>query len=313
MLKLLGRRVLISIPTLLIVSLFVFVLIDLTPGDPAFRLAGESPTPEQVEEVRKRLRLDDPLLVRYSRWLGNFMRGDMGESLVNSEPVADAMRRRVGITLSLAGVTLLLTIVAGTLFGVIAALRVNGPVDRIITTLSSLSIAMPSFWLAMLLVVAFAVHLPWFPAIGYVPLSHGVGPWLYHLVLPAVALASHPTPEMAMQVRGALLETLQRDFVLTAHAKGLPRHVVVLKHALKNAAVPVVTVLGYRAAQLLGGTVIIEVIFALEGVGALAVASATNGDVPMLLGVTMFSTLIVLAMNILVDASYGYFNPKVRT
>jgi peptide/nickel transport system permease protein len=311
-LRFLVKRVLIAVPTLLIVSLFVFTLIDLTPGDPAFRLAGENPSPEQVREVRERLHLDDPMLERYGRWLVRFARGDMGESLVNSEPVAGALGRRIGITTSLAGVTLAMAVVLGTLLGVIAAVGARRPVDRIITTLSSAAIAMPSFWLGMLLVVAFAVNQPWFPAIGYVPLSQGAGPWLDHLVLPAIALGAVPGAEMAMQVRGALLETLHRDFILTAHAKGLPPHSIVLKHALKNAAVPVVTVLGYRAAQLLGGTVIIESVFALDGVGALAVASATNGDVPMLLGITMFTTLSVLLVNTLVDASYAYFNPKVR-
>lgn len=312
MLQFAARRLLTAIPLLLIVSFLIFVLIDLTPGDPALTLAGENPTPAQVEQIREQLRLDDPLPQRYAAWLGDAVRGDLGESFVNRQSVAEIITDRLAVTLSLVGVAMAITLAVGPLAGMAAARRPGGIVDRVVTTVASAAIAVPPFWLGLILVVVFAVNLGWLPALGYEPLSEGFVPWLQHLILPAFALAMLPMAEVALQLKTALADVLRRDYILNAEAKGLSSRRVMFKHAAKNAAVPVVTVFGSRFAQVLGGTVAIETVFNLAGLGTLAVNSVLGRDIPVLLGLVVLTTGIVLVVNLLVDISYGYFNPKVR-
>ena len=309
---LLLRRLLGAVPLLLVVSFVVFLLVGLAPGDPAARIAGDNSTPERIEEIRRALNLNAPLLERYAYWLGDAARGDLGRSLATSEPVIDVMARRVPVTLSLTLVALAMSIVLGMLGGIAAAVWRNGPADRIVTVLASLGLALPSFWVALILVVPLAIDRNWFPALGYQPLSAGVWQWLRSLTLPAVTLALLPSAEMALQVRAALIETLEKDYIVAARARGLSAASITLKHALKNAAIPVVTVLGFRIAQLLGGSVIIESVFALNGLGTLAITAALASDMPVLLGLTMVTTLAVVLVNFLVDASYLYFNPRGR-
>jgi len=309
---LLLRRLLGAVPLLLVVSFVVFLLVSLAPGDPAARIAGENATPERIELIRKTLNLDAPLLERYAYWLIDVVRGDFGRSLATSEPVVELMSRRIPITFSLTAVALIVSIVLGMLGGIVAAVWRNRPADRIVTAFSSLGLALPSFWVALILVVPLAIERSWFPALGYVPLSDGVWPWLRSLTLPAVTLALLPSAEMALQVRAALIETLEKDYIVAARARGLSAMSITLKHALKNAAIPVVTVLGFRIAQLLGGSVIIESVFALNGLGTLAITAALASDMPVLLGLTMVTTLAVVLVNFLVDASYLYFNPRGR-
>ena len=309
---LLLRRLLSAVPLLFVVSFTVFLLVALAPGDPAARLAGENPTKERVEEVRRALNLDAPLIERYGRWLAAAASGDFGRSLATTEPVVELMSRRVPITFSLTALALVISIVLGLAGGIVAAVWRNGVADRIVTVLASLGLALPAFWVALILVVPLAIDRNWFPALGYVPLSSGVGEWLRSLTLPAVTLALLPSSEMALQVRAALIETLEKDYIVAARARGLSAASITLKHALKNAAIPVVTVLGFRIAQLLGGSVIIESVFALNGLGTLAITAALASDMPVLLGLTVVTTLTVIAVNFLVDASYLYFNPKGR-
>ena len=309
---LLLRRLLSAVPLLFVVSFTVFLLVALAPGDPAARLAGENPTKERVEEVRRALNLDAPLIERYGRWLMGAAKGDFGRSLATTESVVELMSRRVPITFSLTALALVISIVLGLAGGIVAAVWRNGVADRIVTVLASLGLALPAFWVALILVVPLAIDRNWFPALGYVPLSSGIGEWLRSLTLPAVTLALLPSSEMALQVRAALIETLEKDYIVAARARGLSTASITLKHALKNAAIPVVTVLGFRIAQLLGGSVIIESVFALNGLGTLAITAALASDMPVLLGLTMVTTLTVIAVNFLVDASYLYFNPKGR-
>lgn len=309
---LLLRRLLGAVPLLLVVSFAVFLLVGLAPGDPAARIAGENSTPERIEEIRKALNLDAPLLERYAYWVADAVRGDFGRSLATTEPVIDLMARRVPITLSLTALALVVSIVLGMIGGIAAAVWRDGIADRVITALASLGLALPSFWVALILVVPLAIEHNWFPALGYEALSDGFGPWLRSLTLPAITLALLPSAEMALQVRAALIETLEKDYIVAARARGLSAASITLKHALKNAAIPVVTVLGFRIAQLLGGSVIIESVFALNGLGTLAITAALASDMPVLLGLTMVTTLAVVVVNFLVDASYLYFNPRGR-
>ncbi|WP_107985237.1 ABC transporter permease [Rhodococcus sp. OK519] len=312
MLRFAARRLLMAIPLLLVVSFVVFVLIDLAPGDPAVTLAGENPTPAQVEQIREQLRLDDSLPERYASWLAHAVQGDLGQSFVNGQSVAEMVGDRLSVTMSLVLVAMILTLVIGPLAGLAAAARPGAWVDRVITALASAAIAVPPFWLGLILVVVLAVNLGWLPALGYEPLADGFGPWISHLILPAIALAMLPMAEVALQLKTSLADVLGRDYILNAEAKGLSVTQVRIKHAAKNAAVPVVTVLGSRFAQMIGGTVAIETVFGLAGLGTLAVNSVLGRDIPVLLGLVVLTTAIVLVVNLLVDISYGYFNPKVR-
>jgi peptide/nickel transport system permease protein len=307
------RRVAITVPMVLVVSFLVFLLIDFVPGDPALRLAGDNPDPALVEQIREQLHLSDPLITRYLDWLGNAVTGDFGRSFTTNQPVGPLLWDALRVTASLILVSVVLMVSLGLILGVLASIRPGGLLDRVVTGVCSVLVAVPSFWLALLLVVFFAVNNNIFPALGYVPITDGVDLWLDHLVLPAVALAATPAAELALQLRASLTDVLTRDYVLAADARGLTSAAVVGKHALKNAAIPAVTVLGFRLAEMIGGAVVIETVFTLPGLGPLTVDSALAGNVPVLLGVVVLSVLWVALFNLLTDLSYSYLNPKVRT
>ncbi len=313
MARIVARRLLLAIPTLLVVTFLVFVLVDLAPGDAAEFLAGDQPTAERITEIRKELRLNDPVLVRYVRWAGKAVQGDLGRSLFTDQKVGTMLKDRLSVTASLAGLAALFTIVVGTIGGILAALRPRSWLDRAITWFAAAATAAPPFWLGLVLVLFVSLKLGWLPAVQYVGLNDGLWEWLRHLILPAVALGTLPAAELTLQLKASLIEVLGGDYVLAARAKGMTTRNLIGKHAMKNAAIPVVTVLGQRIAQLLGGAVTIEFVFNLPGIGRLARDGAINRDIPTLLGVVVMTTLFVLAINVLVDISYGYFNPKVRT
>lgn len=312
MLGLLLRRLAFTIPMLVVVSFCVFSLIVLVPGDPAVALAGENPDPAQIQAVRERLGLDDPFLVQFWRWFTGLLHGDLGVSLFSSQSVTGAVFGRLPTTLSLAGLSLFVAAVSGVAVGVLAAMRPGTKLDRIATFTASLGIAVPYFWVGMILVLLFAINLTIFPAVGYTPLHENPVQWFLHLVLPATALGLAPAAVIARQTRAAMTGVLREDYVRTATAKGLPPLRVVGKHALKNAAIPVVTAFGLEASRLIGGTVVIEQLFALPGLGSLAYSSVFARDFPMVQGVLLVVAALVLLINLLVDVSYGYFNPRIR-
>lgn len=306
------RRLLLAIPMLLVISLLVFLFIDLAPGDAAVSLAGSDPTPERIAEIRERLDLDDPVLVRYWRWLGDAVTGDFGTSLRTSEPVLDTIRERAVVTGSLVLVAVVTMVVVATILGVIAAVRSGKLLDRLITALSAVAIAAPPFWIGMVLIMWFALDLDWLPPLGYRNFGDGVWPWLERLILPAAALATLPGAAMSMELKTTLTEELGRDHILSARARGIGNLAILFKHAMKNALIPVVTLFGYRLAQMFGGAVTIEALFDLDGIGELAIASTFAGDVPVLLGLVVMLTMLVILLNLIVDTSYGYFNPRSR-
>jgi peptide/nickel transport system permease protein len=311
-LKLVARPLLALIPTLLVVTFSVFLLVELAPGDAAHALAGENAPQEAVDAITRELHLDQPLLVRYGEWLWGAVRGDLGRSYLSNQPVAELLAQKLPVTVSLGVLSLVLAVVLGFVLGILAARRPGGLVDRTVTTVASVMLAVPSFWLALVLVLLFAVTRGLFPTIGYTPLAESPGDWLHHLTLPAVALAMNPAATIALQLRSAMIAEEGSDYLMAARAKGLTVPSLLFKHALKNAAVPVVAVLGFRIAALLGGTVIIETIFVLPGLGLLAQQTALNQDVPVILGIVTVTTLFVMIVNVLVDASYGLINPKLR-
>ncbi len=313
MLRYAGRRLLAAVPLLFVVPLLVFLLIDLAPGDQAVVLAGDEPTPERIAAIRTQLGLDHSVVERYLGWVAGAVRGDLGSSFMSEQSVSDLLLRRMSTTLSLVLVAMVMAVLIGVTLAVLSAMRPGGAMDRIVNWLASIAIAIPAFWFALVLASLFAVTYQLFPAFGYQPLSAGFGTWLSHLVLPGLALGLLPAAEVTLQLRSALGQVLKSDYILNAEAKGMSRGSVVLKHGLKNAAIPVVTVFGFRVSEVLAGTVTIELIFNMPGLGRLAVDSVQSRDIPVLLGFVLFSTVVVVLVNLLVDVSYGYFNPKVRS
>lgn len=301
-----------GIPLIIVVPLLIFLLVDMVPGDPAAILAGENATPERIEEVRVALGLDNPVFVRYFLWLKAALMGDLGVSSVASQSVAELIGRRIGTTVSLVAVTAVLAAVIGFSLAVIATLRRGGVVDRAINAATSIAIALPPFWVGLILVAVFAVQIPLLPTSGFVPFAEDPWQWIVHLTLPAIALSLLPAAEITLHLRSSLGQELSTDYVANARAKGLTEPKIVFKHALKNAAIPVVTVFGYRISEVLAGTVTIEIIYNMPGLGRLAVDSVQSRDVPVLLAFVLFSTAVVVVINLIVDLSYGYFNPKVR-
>jgi peptide/nickel transport system permease protein len=299
MLRLVARRLVAMIPLLLGVVLVTMLLLQLMPGDPAAILAGDNATPEAISQIRTDLHLDEPI------W-------DLGNSPVSGNSVRSRISVALPITLSLAGVALLFSVVVGVGFGTMAALNQGKRADRVVTAGSSVVQAVPPFVVGLILVIPFAVDRSWFPTSGYVKLGESPSDWFKHLFLPAVTLALGPAAELARQTRAALVDVLEQDFIRVTRAKGLPEHLVIGKHAAKNALTPVVTVFGLQVGRILGGAVVVETIFGLPGFAALALSAVSTRDVVLIQGVVLVSAVFMLVANLLVDVSYGYFNPKVR-
>ena len=306
------RRVILLIPLLFIVSVVVFGLLLIVPGDPVSVILGDNATQEQIRDARENLGLDDPVHVRYGRWLGGVLQGDLGTSIFNSYSVRQAIVDRLPVTLSLVGTALLLAIVSGVPAGVIAGSRPGSLLDRSLTIGTSAGVAMPNFWLGLILILVFALKLEWFPATGYVGITTDFAGWLEHIILPAATLAASTSAELVRQTRTAVMEVLQQDYIRTARAKGLTEFRVVTGHAIKNAMVPVVTVAGLAVSRCFALSIIVEQIFGLQGVGSLAVRAVFDRDIPMIQGVVLTATVVVLVTNLLVDLSYTYLNPQTR-
>ena len=313
MLTFIARRLLALIPLMLIVSFLVFSLVVFLPGDPAVSIAGGTDaSPADIARVRDELGLDDPLLVQYGRWLGDAVRGDLGTSLYTKRPVSDEIKTRFPVTFSVAIGAIFISLTLGMSAGIIAALRQGHFTDRMVIFLTSLGLAIPSFWLALMLIIVFAVNLQWLDSIGYVNFTTDPYEWAMHLIMPWLALGIGAAASVARQVRGALVDTLDQDYVRTARSKGLPGHRVVGKHALKNAAMPAITVLGIQFAYLLGGTVIIETIFTIPGLGTYVVSAISGRDLPVIQGTVLMMAVIFVVINLAVDILYAVVNPKVR-
>ncbi len=308
------RRLLITIPLLLLISFAVFSLVLLLPGDPALTLAGGvHSNPAKVAEITRQLHLNEPFWRQYLRWLNGVIHGDLGSSLFNpGQSVAAGIRARFPVTLSLAIGGMLLAILIGVPAGIIAGVRNGSASDRLVTVGSSLGVAIPDFWLALLLVIVFAVDTHLLPALGYVQWSASPWGWFEHLILPWLALGLGGAATIARQVRGALIDTLDQDYMRTATAKGLSNRVVIGKHALKNALSPAVTVIGISFGYLLGGTLIIEQIFSLPGIGEYILSAISEKDLPVVQGVVLVTATAFVIINLIVDVIYGYLNPKVR-
>lgn len=312
MLRYIAGRLLAALPILVIVAVFIFSLVHLTSGDPAVLLAGDNARPEQVEKIRERLHLDEPLPVQFAIWAGNAMRLDFGDSIYSNQPVTRLIMQRLEPTFVLALTTLVLTLIIAIPLGVIAAWRANGIADRAIMAFAVVGFSVPVFVTGYLLIYAFAVRLKWFPVQGYQPLSDGVLGTLHSVALPSLALALVFAALIARVTRAAMLEVLSENYIRTARAKGLGIFRILIVHALKSAGVPVVTVVGIGFAALVGGMVVTESVFNIPGVGRLTVDAITRRDYPVVQGVILFFSVSLIAINLLVDLSYALFDPRVR-
>jgi peptide/nickel transport system permease protein len=308
------RRLLLVGPVLLGVSVVVFMVLHLSPGDPAEIMLGPQATMEDLERLRTELGLTEPLPVQYARWLGHVVQGDLGRSLWMKRPVLGEVLGRFQATLILTGTALLLSTVGGIALGVASATRPNSLLDRLSAVASLFGASMPVFWLGIVLMVIFALWLGWLPASGmYAPYGGGdLGDLLAHLALPAVTLAAASVTIVARLTRSTMLETLGQDYIRTARAKGMVERLVVLRHGLRNALIPIVTVVGVQAGYLLGGAVLTETVFAWPGVGTLMVQGILARDFPLVQGCVLVVALCFVLVNLAVDALYAWLDPRIR-
>jgi peptide/nickel transport system permease protein len=307
-----GRRILATIPVMGIVALFVFSLLYIAPGDPAAIIAGDQATPEDVDRIRASLGLDRPFLIRFGEWVWHVLHGDLGISIFTNLPVIRMIEQRVEPTVSLMVLTLILSIVAAVPMGVLAAWKQGTWIDRLVMLNAVAGFSVPVFVVGYIMAYIFALQLDWFPVQGYTPLSAGVGPWLSNLVLPSVTLAGAFIALIARVTRATMLEVLSQDYVRTAKAKGLAQRPILFVHALKNAAVPIVTVIGLGVAGLIGGAVVTESVFAIPGVGRLVVDAILRRDYPIIQGVVLIFSFIYVLVNLVVDLLYTVFDPRIR-
>jgi peptide/nickel transport system permease protein len=305
------RRLVATIPVLLVVTFVIFALLNLA-GDPTHLLAGDTASADQIAEIRHAYGLDRALPVRYAMWLSSVLHGDLGRSLLSRQPVDHLIAQRLEPTLSLAACTMLVTVAAALPLGIAAAWRRDGWVDRIVTVGAVASFAIPIFVLAYVGIYVFALTLRWLPVQGFVDVRSGLGPFLAHMILPCLALSFGFIGWIAKVTRDSVLDVLAQDFIRTAAAKGADAYRILIVHALKNAAAPIVTILGVAMALLIGGVVVTETVFAIPGLGRLTVDAIAARDYPVIQGVVLVSALVYILVNLLVDVSYGLFDPRVR-
>ena len=312
MLRLIARRLLKVVPLLLLVTLIAFGLLNLVPGDPAVQIAGEFATEEQVEAIRADLELDRPWLVRYGSWLGDAVRGDLGDSLFSGVSVRSQIWDRLPATVSLIGWALALSALIGIPAGTVAGWREGQAIDRFLTVGTTIGVAIPVFVSGLVLALVVGIKLGWLPATGYVAITESPWQWARGLLLPAIALALTGAAEIARQTRAGVIDVKKRDFVRVARANGLHTWQVLGRHTLKNAMIPVVTVVGLQIGRLFGLSVLVEQIFNIPGLGSRLITATFENDVPFIQGTVLMLGTVIVLVNAAIDISYGYFNPRIR-
>jgi peptide/nickel transport system permease protein len=306
-----GRRLAMGVVLVLVVTGLSFLLVSLIPGDPARAILGLQATPEQIGALRRELGLDLPLYERYWDWLRGALQGDFGHSITSSQAVTNILQPRIGVTLSLLFGTLMVSVVVGVALGVASAVR-GGALGRAVDVVSLVGFAIPSFWMGAMLASFFAVKLGWFPASGYVPITESAGGWLKSIALPVLTLSAGGVGFVSKQTRETMLEVLGSEYVRMARASGLSAPSIVLRHALKNASMRVLTVMGLVGVGVLGGTVVIETVFALPGLGGALVDATLRGDFPVVQAIVTYFAIMVVLINLIVDLAYVVVNPRVR-
>jgi peptide/nickel transport system permease protein len=313
LLRLVLVRFLALVPMLLALSVASFALVHVIPGDPALVMMGGEGTTQAVEELRRQLGLDRPLHVRYLEWLGRIVQGDLGQSLYNRTQVSEELLWRMPTTLSLVTLALVLALSIGIPAGLLSAAFRNSWIDHAARLLTLVSLSLPSFWLGLMLIILFSLWLGILPIVGYEPITQGgLRNALPYLILPSLALGTHLAALLTRLTRSSMLEVLSQDYVRTARAKGLGGRVVLMRHALRNALIPLVTVIGINMGILLGGTAVIETVFVLPGVGQLVVRSLYNRDLPVIQGLILYVAVVYVVINLVVDILYTYLDPRLR-
>ncbi len=306
------RRLLATIPVMGVVAIFVFSLLYITPGDPAAVIAGDIATAEDIARIHHQLGLDEPFLWRFGGWLWGVLRGDLGISIFTNLPVAQLIGQRLEPTLALTTTALVVTVIFAIPLGVIAAWKVGTWIDRGVMIFAVIGFSLPAFVLAYLLILAFSIELDWLPVQGYVSIREGFAPFIEHLILPSIALGLIYGALIARITRASMLEVLSQDYIRTAQAKGLANETVLVRHALKNAAVPIVTVIGIGIALLISGVIVTETVFAIPGIGRLTVDAILRRDYPIIQGVILLFSAAYVLVNLAVDISYTLLDPRVR-
>ncbi len=305
------RRLLLSVPLLFVVSILTFLMVAIVPGDPAVRILGAGHTAAEYQALDAKLGLTAPLLVQYWHWADGVLHGTLGTSLFTDQPVTGELAQRLPATVWLVIGATLVTVVAGVALGLASAVW-RGPLGRVVDAASWVAFAVPNFWLGLVLIEFVAVRAHLLPSSGFVPLGQDPGAWLRSLILPVLTLAAVGVTGIAKQTRDSMAEVLGREFMAALRMAGLSRRALLLRHALRNAAIPVVTAAGLFAIAMLGGTILVEQVFVLPGMGSLVVQAATDHDLPVIEGAVLYFTVIVIAVNLLIDLSYAWLNPKVR-
>ncbi len=306
------RRLGATLLVMAVVAFFVFSLLFLTPGDPAAVIAGDVATDQDIKNIRAKLGLDEPFLVQFGGWVWRLLHGDLGTSIFTNLPVTTLIGQRVQPTVSLTLCTLVVAVLIAVPLGVLAAARAGSWIDRLVMGFSVLGFSVPVFVLAYMLIIVFSVELEWLPVQGYRPLSEGLWPWLSHLILPSIALGTVYMALIARITRAAMLDVLSQDYIRTANAKGLAPRAVLTRHALKNAGVPIVTVIGLGVALLISGAIVTETVFAIPGIGRLTVDAILRRDYPIIQGVILIFSGVYVLVNLLVDMSYTLLDPRIR-
>jgi peptide/nickel transport system permease protein len=306
------RRLLATIPVMGVVAVIVFLLLHLAPGDPATLIAGDFATAEDIARIGKQLGLDRPLPVQFVGWVGQILQGELGTSIFSQLPVSRLIRQRLEPTLVLSVTTLVIAVILAVPVGVLAAWRARTWIDRVVMGLAVCGLSVPVFVLGYLLIYFFAIRLGWLPVQGYVSLAQGLGPCLRSIALPSLALGSIYMALIARITRASLLEVLQEDYVRTAHAKGLSTLTVVVTHALRNASIPIVTIIGVGLTLLIGGVVITESVFAIPGIGRLTVDAILRRDYPIIQAVILLSSGVYVLVNLVIDLVYTVLDPRIR-
>ncbi|MBI1294327.1 ABC transporter permease subunit [bacterium] len=307
------RRLVSLLPLVFLIALIAFTLVRLTPGDPAAVVAGPDATPEEVARIRASMGLDDPIPLQFLRWAGQvFLQGNLGNSIVQGQPVLEMILQRAQPTLLLAAVGGFLSILMGIPLGVIAAVKHNSWFDRTLMSLAIVGLSIPNFWLGVLLVMALSIYFPLFPPSGFVSIQNGGFSALRYLILPGIAIGASNAAFLARMVRSSMLDVLNQDYVRTARSKGLGERRVIYSHALRNAMIAPLTVIGLLIANLTSGTVIIEIVFNVPGAGRLLINSVARRDYPVMQGIILITALIYIFANLIVDLFYGVLDPRVR-
>ncbi len=312
MITYIARRLLATLPVIVMVAIVIFAILRLTPGDPAAIIAGDDATAAQLEQIRQTMGLDQPIYTQFIVWVGRLLQGDLGVSLLSGTPVLQMIAGRMGPTLALAVSTIVLTVLIAIPLGVIAAWRQGKLLDRLIMSLSVLGFSIPTFVVGYLLIYFFAIQLDWLPVQGYKPLSAGLLPFAQRLILPTLALSAIYVALIARITRSSIIEVMGEDYIRTARAKGLKEKVVLMRHALRNAAVPIVTVIGIGIASLISGVVVTESVFNLPGLGRLVVEAVLARDYPVIQGLILLFSIVYILINLIVDLLYTVFDPRIR-